>query len=211
MSTHTAERRPLGAMGRMGVVAAMHVGLLYVIAKSLGLVPAVEPPPIEGTIIHEVRPPDIPPPRTDPDLTPRTTSVVIPEQAPPDLEFEREVIIEPPTDVVGPPEGTGPVIPQPVIVSARPDSRYPLSQPPYPPGDIRDGNTGTAQIEVYVLPNGRVGDARIVKSTGFASLDQSALDEARRKWRLAPATKDGEPFAQWHRLLVTFKLNRQQR
>ncbi len=36
MSTHTAERRPLGALGRMGVVAALHVGLLYMIANSLG-------------------------------------------------------------------------------------------------------------------------------------------------------------------------------
>ena len=74
---------------------------------------------------------------------------------------------------------------------------------------IRAGNTGTADIEVYVLPNGRVGDARIVKSTGFEALDRSALEEAKRKWRLAPATRDGVPFAQWHRLRVTFRLNQQ--
>ena len=74
---------------------------------------------------------------------------------------------------------------------------------------IRAGNTGTADIEVYVLPNGRVGDARIVKSTGFESLDRSAMEEAKRKWRLAPATRDGVPFAQWHRLRVTFRLNQQ--
>jgi len=89
------------------------------------------------------------------------------------------------------------------------DSRHPLSQPPYPPGEIRAGNTGTADIEIYVLPTGRVGDARIVKSTGFPALDQSAMDEAKRKWRLTPATRDGLPIAQWHRLRVTFKLNQQ--
>jgi periplasmic protein TonB len=210
MSTRTAERRPLGALGRMGVVAALHVGLLYMIANSLGMVPAILENKTEATIIEEVRPPDeeiLPP---DPrEFVPRTDTVVIPEQRF-DLEFESpDVITGPPPEVVQRPEATGSAVPQPVIVRARPDSRYPLSQPPYPPADVRAGNTGTAEIEVYVLPNGRVGDARIVKSTGFESLDRSALDEARRKWRLAPATRDGEPFAQWHRLLVTFKLNQQ--
>ena len=61
-----------------------------------------------------------------------------------------------------------------------------------------------------MLPNGRVGDARVVKSTGFEELDQSAIDEAKRNWRLMPATRDGVPIAQWHRLRVTFKLNEQQ-
>ena len=61
-------------------------------------------------------------------------------------------------------------------------------------------------IEIYVLPNGRVGDARIVKSSGFERLDRSALDEASRNWRLMPATRDGVPFAQWYRLRVIFKL-----
>ena len=74
---------------------------------------------------------------------------------------------------------------------------------------IREGNQGTIEIEVYVLPNGRVGDARVAKSTGFAELDLAAIAEAKRNWRLLPATRDGTPIAQWHRLRVTFKLNEQ--
>jgi len=57
-----------------------------------------------------------------------------------------------------------------------------------------------------VLPNGRVGDARIVRSTGYERLDKSALDEAKRNWRLVPATRDGQPVAQWYKVRVTFKL-----
>jgi protein TonB len=98
---------------------------------------------------------------------------------------------------------------EPVIVAVRQDARHPLTQPPYPPAEIRAGNTGTADIEVYVLPSGRVGDARIIKSTGFDALDRSALAEAKRNWRLLPATRDGVPIAQWHRLRVTFRLNQQ--
>lgn len=210
MSTHTAERRPLGAIGRMGVVAALHVGLLYMIANSLGMVPAILDNKTVATIIDEAPAPDeeIPPP-DEREFIPRTDTVMVPEQTF-DLEFESpDVITGPPPEVLERRDPPGSAVPQPVIVRARPDSRYPLSQPPYPPADVRAGNTGTAEIEVYVLASGRVGDARIVKSTGYETLDRSALDEAKRKWRLAPATRDGEPFAQWHRLLVTFKLNQQ--
>jgi protein TonB len=208
MSTRTAERRPLGALGRMGVVAALHAGALYLIGSSMGIVPSIVPTKTEATIIDEAPPPDDPPERTEPVLERRDT-LVLPDE-PPLLQYEQETVIsEQPPQIVERRDEGGSAVVQPVIVRARPDSRYPLSQPPYPPADVRAGNTGTAEIEVYVLPNGRVGDARIIKSTGYESLDRSALEEARRKWRLAPATRDGEPFAQWHRLLVTFKLNPQ--
>ena len=96
--------------------------------------------------------------------------------------------------------------PEPALMAARQDTRYPLTQPTYPARDIREGNEGTVELEIYVLPTGRIGDARVVRSTGSPTLDQSAVDEAKRKWRMLPATRDGEPFAQWHRLKVTFNL-----
>jgi len=194
----------------MGVVAAMHVGLLYLIANSLGIVPSIVENKTVATVIDEPRDEEVIP-DPEPYTPPRQDTVVLPEQQPQSLVDESEqVITAPPEDVVRPPEQTrGSAVVQPVVVGVSQDSRYPLSQPPYPPFDVRNGNTGTADIEIYVLPNGRVGDARIVKSTGFDSLDRSALEEAKRKWRLAPATRDGVPFAQWHRLRVTFKLNQQ--
>ena len=51
-----------------------------------------------------------------------------------------------------------------------------------------------------------IGDARIVRSSGYELFDRATLSEARRNWRLLPATRDGEPFAQWYRLRVVFKL-----
>jgi protein TonB len=195
----------------MGVVAALHAGAFYLIANSLGIVPSLADPETETFIVEEARPRDEPIPLPEPDLTPRRDSVFVPE---PDLEpvtFEQDVISTPPVEVNERQGETGSAVVQPLIVAVRQDSRYPLSQPPYPPADIRAGNTGTADIEVYVLPSGRVGDARIVRSTGFATLDRSALEEAKRRWRLAPATRDGVPFAEWHRLRVTFKLTQQPR
>jgi TonB family protein len=46
----------------------------------------------------------------------------------------------------------------------------------------------------------------VLRSTGFPALDQSAMAEAKKRWRMLPATRDGVPFAQWHRLRVVFKL-----
>jgi protein TonB len=118
-----------------------------------------------------------------------------------------DVITGPPPDAVFNDDPPSVTPPQPQLVGVRPDPRHPLSKPEYSPRMIREGNQGTIEVEVYVMPNGRVADARVVKSTGFAELDLAAIAEAKRNWRLMPATRNGEPIAQWHRLRVTFKLN----
>jgi protein TonB len=212
MSARTAERRPLGALGRMSVVAAMHVAVFFVIARSMGLVHAqTDDPPVIDTWLDKPVVPDVPPPPPDPDLTPPRFADTF---NPPNIDIQ----LDPPPNVIAqdpPPSSdhtgteTGTAVPHPEFVNARVDSRHPLSQPPYNPVDIREGNEGSADVEVYVLPTGRVGDVRIVKSSGFPRLDQATVDEAKRKWRLTPATRDGEAVPQWYRLRVVFKLNRQ--
>jgi protein TonB len=191
----------------MGMVAGLHVAALYLIATSLGMVPPLvteskpfilQPP--------EAAPPDDPPkpivPRQRYEPVISLTEPVAPPLDPPasDTGLIAELRDDPPRAPTGAPAGEA------RLVGVRVDSRHPLSQPVYPSTDIRQGNEGTAEIEVYVLPDGRVGDARIVKSAGSPTLDQSAIDEARRRWRLLPATRDGQPYAQWHRLKVTFNL-----
>ena len=209
MVTRTAERHPVGALGRIGIVAALHAGALLVIANGLNLGSVFVEPKTTAVVINEEVPIDDPPPAPQPDFTQSERTVYVPA---PDthLDFEQpDAITGPPPDMDTAPPPAAPPSPKPSS-SAFARTRATRSHSRRTPSaDIRAGNTGTADIEVYVLPTGRVGDARIVKSTGFESLDRSALDEAKRKWRLAPATKDGVPFAQWHRLRVTFKLNQQ--
>jgi periplasmic protein TonB len=209
MITRTAGR-PLGALGRMGMVAAIHVAVLFAIMRSLGIgsVPVEER--MTATIEKVVRPPDdpTPPPPDFPVVTSR--SVVLPEVPVDTLQFEPlDTISEPPPEVDFTERTGGDNTPQPVIESVRQDPRYPLSRPAYSARMIREGNQGTIDLEVYVQPNGRVADARVVRSTGFEELDRAALAEAKRNWRLLPAKRDGVPIAQWHRLRVTFKLNQQ--
>jgi len=208
MATVAAQRRPFGALGRMGLVAAIHAAVLLAIMRSLGIgVPIEAPPPIEGEIIQEKRPPDDPPPPIDPELRPAYSRQELP---PPDLAqvvFDQDVITPPPNILIEGPPVVDP--PRVEVIGVRIDPRNPLTQPPYPPAMVRQGNQGTVDLEVYVLPNGRVGDVRVIKSAGWEELDRSAIAEAKRYWRLLPATRDGEPVAQWHKLRVTFKLKEQ--
>ena len=207
MYARVAERRPLGAIGRMGIVVGMHAALLVLVARSMGVtLPKVDTPPdIKATIDKPEQRVDVQP--NIPDPQPYLWHDEI--KPPPTAEFEQD----PP-----PPEGgltntggetgggTGTIQPPIPFEGARLDARHPLTQPLYPPGDRRDGHEGSADLEIYVLPNGRIGDARVARSSGFPGLDNAAIEEAKKNWRLIPASKGGEAIASWYRLRVVFKL-----
>jgi protein TonB len=86
------------------------------------------------------------------------------------------------------------------------DPRRPLSQPEYPPSSRRAGEAGTVILEVYVLENGRVGEAKVKQSSGYPRLDEAAVREVKRSWRLVPGTENGKPVPMWGQFAVTFKL-----
>jgi protein TonB len=190
----------------MGIVAGLHAAALYLIAASLGVVPPLiedEPKPFileQPTMAPPEDPPPVPQPRSEnPPLT-MERPVELPPQA--FTEDAPQVVIADDPPVVPPVTPTREV----QMVGVRPDARHPLTQPAYPMKDVRDGKEGSVDLEIYVLPSGRIGDVRVLKSTGSPTLDQSAVDEAKRRWRMLPAMRDGEPYAQWHRLRVVFNL-----
>lgn len=96
--------------------------------------------------------------------------------------------------------------PLPVIVEPHIDTRRALSEPYYPPQEIRMGHEGTVVLSLHILADGRVGDVKVERSSGFAKLDESAKREA-KKWRFVPGTRDGAPMAMWKQMPVTFRLN----
>ena len=63
---------------------------------------------------------------------------------------------------------------------------------------------GTIEIEAVVLPDGRVGETRVVKSLD-ADLDRSAM-AAVRAWRFRPGTKEGRPVPTLVMIELTFRL-----
>jgi protein TonB len=194
----------------MTVVAGIHLAVFYFIARGLGVMPQLGPVETEP-----VTPIDTPPPiehvPTPPVIFEHATPYV-PEPVAPPLDTPPDPPIT--ADVrpieqipIGP--TTGSAVTEVPGTSVMQDSRYPLTQPAYPPASKRDGEQGAADVEVYVLPNGRVGDVRIARTTGFERLDRAALQEARQSWRFKPATRAGEAVAQWYKVRVVFKLTDQ--
>lgn len=65
--------------------------------------------------------------------------------------------------------------------------------PEFPDEAREQGWQGRAHVTVVVGVDGRVADARIRSSSGYAVLDEAAL-QAVRQWQFSPALgKDGKP------------------
>jgi TonB family protein len=87
---------------------------------------------------------------------------------------------------------------------------YPLyrenAPPSYPEIARVSGYEGIVLVLAEILPDGRVGNMKIRKSSGYAILDQSAI-EAVKPWKFEPAKKSGNPFTVWVELPIKFILN----
>jgi protein TonB len=116
------------------------------------------------------------------------------------------VITAPPTDAGAGSTGSSDRPSAALMTEPEIDHRIGLTQPMYPAPSIRAGETGTVVLSVLVLENGRVGDVRIDRSSGYPRLDDSAVREARR-WKLKPGARDGAPAAMWKQIPVTFRLS----
>lgn len=79
-------------------------------------------------------------------------------------------------------------------------------KPAYPTFSRRLGEEGHVQLSIHILADGRVSEAGIKKSSGYARLDQAAL-EAVRKWRYIPAKRGNEPIPYWYTQTIVFSLN----
>jgi protein TonB len=94
------------------------------------------------------------------------------------------------------PRVTGGVKPPRYLDNARPD---------YPAMARLQGYEGVVWLSVQVSPEGRVGDLRIKKSSGFDILDRAAA-RAVKTWRFEPATRMGNPVPMWVDLPIRFVL-----
>jgi periplasmic protein TonB len=190
-------------------IALFHVVLLWGINSGMSktLVDAVLGP-IETRMIEELPDTDEPPPPPPPKI-----------ETPPPFVPPPEIAIELPAEqtqstaiqavTTQRPVAAPPPVAQPAPVprtAPRSDPRRPLSQPEYPPSSRRAGEAGTVILEVLVLENGRVGDARVKQSSGYPRLDEAAVREVKRSWRLVPGTENGKPVQMWGQFAVTFKL-----
>jgi protein TonB len=187
------------------VVAFLHVIAIYLVASGLTQ-SAVEKVfvPIETRVIEDQQkkvdeaPPPPPKIETPPPFVP-----------PPDMVIAPEMTTAPSHAITNVTTKKGPPPPPPrPDVAPRSDPRHPVSQPPYPSASQRLGEEGVVILSLYVLENGRVGEARVEKSSGFERLDDAAVRHAKSRWRLLPGTLNGKPHAAWMQIAVRFQLKK---
>jgi len=108
--------------------------------------------------------------------------------------------------------GTGTVVdppkpvPAPVVVAPGVDPRYADAlQPSYPAEERRAGREGRVVVRVLVGTDGRVKDVVRVAAASDAFW-RATEDQARRRWRFKPGTRDGVPVEAWREMALTFRL-----
>ena len=85
--------------------------------------------------------------------------------------------------------------------------RYRENRPPVYPGAARQrGYEGDVLIAAEVRADGRIGSVRIKRSSGYAALDNAAL-EAVKIWRFEPARRMGAALDAWVEIPIRFKLS----
>jgi protein TonB len=145
---------------------------------------------IEVPEIEEEEPP--PPPPVDVDLPPPPPQVILPDfifdQPPPENAIRQvEAAKEPVRAAVAP------VPPRPKV-STPPTRRKNGTIPEYPAASLRAKEFGDTTLSLCVDETGKVSKADIVKSSGFARLDEAAAKWALRE-RFNPAVVDGQKAA----------------
>lgn len=155
-------------------------------------------------------PPDMPPPEESPE-TPASDLPRPPEMEPvPPPEADETVPLEPPPPAVArrPPAPQPPpppaAAPRQAAVDAPPRPRRSI-RPDYPRGARLRGEQGEVELELAVGADGRVTSARVVRSCGFAELDDAAL-AAVRAARFIPAKSGDVPVPSVARLKLRFQL-----
>lgn len=76
-------------------------------------------------------------------------------------------------------------------------------EPVYPPEAVAKKIEGKVYLKLFIDTAGKVTEARVAKSSGDKSLDDSAL-EAARKFLFEPARQEGRPVGVWVTLPVSF-------
>lgn len=187
------------------VVLLMHVGVVYLLASGLGKsMIEVLKAPIETKVLEELKQQDEPPPPPPPDFKDPPPPFV----PPPDITLDL-----PPAPVTNAittqSKVATPVVKQSNIVPPHSDAKHPITQPEYPASSQRLGEEGRVVVKCLVnAKTGRCDEAEVGQSSGFPRLDDAAVREAKRTWRLAPGTDNGTPVTMWQSFAVKFEIKK---
>jgi len=207
-----------------GVVLLHVLGLVWAAQQLSISEPVITPPSVVGVLVApepEPAPPPPkpvpPPPKPEPKPVPTPKPVAKPTPKPtPKPEPVREVAQEPVQQAAP----TPPAPPSPPVQQATPAPEAPAPvtpprtdaahlnnpAPQYPALSRRLGEQGRVMLDVYILPDGSVGEIKLNRSSGFPRLDNAAL-QAVKTWKYVPAKRGDKPIPFWYVQPVSFVLN----
>jgi protein TonB len=210
-------------------VLLLHAGALW--AFQSGLVRRVVAAVDHGEVVVELIAPEPEPPKLPPvaQVTPPPRAVPKPQHVPtpapapvarrstppaaPAVPAPLPVAIADPTPAPDAPTGAAPAplppaaTPKPALVTLpSSDADYLQNpKPDYPALSRRKREQGKVVVRVFIGVDGTAQKVELGASSGFARLDQTALDTVQR-WRYVPGKQGGVPVAMWFNVPIQFSL-----
>ncbi len=186
-------------------VVLLHIGFFYAFTHGLNVVTIIQPfkNPVTVFIPEKIRP-EVPPPvplvkslDVQVDNFDRRLPAPVITDSPPDVPVITEsghtaITADADSNVSGSP-ATGP---------ARAFAITQRVNPLYPVASRRAGESGTVVLDIVVGPDGAPSEIKVLNSSGYAALDESAMT-AVRKWRFTVSSDTSYARV---RLPITFKL-----
>lgn len=199
-TTERSSRTFLERSGPAIAVIGLHVLIIWGLVVSMGIVPAPKfIAPAQAVFIDDpVSEPEeeIKPVKPEIDMTPV-------EETMPQLEIEE--VVAPPTEVAMPASDNALAANVMEAGAAQQLKTTNRVEPAYPATSRRLGEEGTTRLRVMVDESGRPREVQVQASSGFARLDQAAI-EAVKRWRFVAATDGTRSVASWTQVAITFKL-----
>jgi len=85
------------------------------------------------------------------------------------------------------------------------DASYANYQPPYPDAAQVNGEQGDVVLSVRVGANGKIRGIQIAQTSGFADLDNAAIEGVLR-WHFIPAVRDGDTATETTNVKIVYRL-----
>ncbi len=182
-----------------GLVAALHVVVIYALASGLAAsVIAKLPTELKAEVVQQ-KPPEQEktPPPPPPDLAKPPPPFV----PPPDISIQTNA---PAGNAISNVQSKR-VVPVVRTIPPRPVGRRHDCTSGYPPISRRLGEQGKVMIQFVVNADGSVSNVKVDRSSGYSRLDNAAT-MCVGYWRYKPAMQGGKPIAVTTKALVTYQL-----
>lgn len=203
---------PFQRSGLLGIVVALHAGVVLVILAAKTVAPQIMAMPL---VVDLLQPAEV---RKEPEAKPlpvarpqpqRQKPVPAPRTSVPAIETTSSTVPAPEAAIAVPPGNksttTAPAAAE-SYSAARFDADYLHNPaPPYPALSRRMGEEGKVVLRVSVDPQGTADSVEIKSSSGSPRLDESARKTV-RNWKFVPAKRGETAVQSWVLVPIIFKL-----